>query len=205
MSINNITGNYSNYYKNSSIANSRLKDIQTTIDNLEKPFAISDSIDISTLDKNSKVSAVGGLIMDKGTAANTTLYVDKSTFSQIVSYSTNSSNCQWDELGIDDEKRWVVINGQRFECPLSEEEKEMRRRLRMGIIDILNEADEAEKEQRKNDYVKLNLGKYNKVEISEDNDSSNDKINNLIKNDKVMSMLADIIKINGGQGIIVTL
>lgn len=125
-----------------------------------------------------------------------------------MNYSTNNPECQWEEMGIDDEKRWVVINGQRFECPLSEEEKEARRRLRKGIIEILTEADK-EREKRKSKSkqerlgsVKLSFDKNNKINLNGNTSlQSSDKIKNLMKNDKIMKMLRDIDGINGGQGI----
>lgn len=207
MSINNITGNYGGYSNNLSMMNSGIKDGYSSKNSVERSLDFKDTIDISTSRKKlSRTSAVGGLTVDKGTAAHTTLYVDRASFNQIVNYTTNSPECKWEELGVDDEKRWVVVNGQRFECPLSKEEKELRRRLRKGLIEILDEADkEREKHKPKSEKynsVKISLDQNNKIKVDGDaNLQSNDKIKNLMSNDKVMKMLTDIMNLNGGQGI----
>lgn len=209
MSINNITRNYGGYLNNLSMMNSETKDTYSSKNSAGRSLEFKDSIDISTSRKSfPRINGIGGITIDKGTAAHTTLYVDRGSFEKILNYSTNNPECQWGEMGIDDEKRWVVINGQRFECPLSEEEKEARRRLRKGIIEILTEADK-EREKRKSKSkqerlgsVKLSFDKNNKINLNGNTSlQSSDKIKNLMKNDKVMKMLRDIDSINGGQGI----
>ncbi|WP_253197643.1 hypothetical protein [Clostridium algidicarnis] len=141
MSINNITENYGGYLNSLSMMNSEIKDGYSSKNSVERSLDFKDTIDVSTSRKNlSRTSAVGGLTVDKGTATHTTLYMDRASFNQIVNYTTNSPECKWQELGIDDEKRWVVVNGQRFECPLNKEEKELRRRLRKGLVEMLDEA-----------------------------------------------------------------
>lgn len=209
MSINNITRNYSGYLNNLPMMNSETKDTYSSKNSAGRSLEFKDSIDISTSRKNfPRANGIGGITIDKGTVAHTTLYVDRGSFEKILNYSTNNPECQWEEMGIDDEKRWVVINGQRFECPLSEEEKEARRRLRKGIIEILTEADK-EREKRKSKSkqerlgsVKLSFDKNNKINLNGNTSlQSSDKIKNLMKNDKVMKMLRDIDSINGGQGI----
>lgn len=215
MSINNITRNYGGYLNNLTMMNSETKDTYSSKNSAGRSLEFKDSIDISKSRKNfPRVNGIGGITIDKGTAAHTTLYVDRGSFNRILNHSTNNSECQWEEMGIDDEKRWVVINGQRFECPLSEEEKELRRRLRKGIIEILLEADK-EKEKHKSKSkskskklgsIKLSFDKNNKIKLNCDaNLQSSDKIKNLMKNDKVMKMLRDIDGINGGQGIMLSL
>ncbi len=46
-------------------------------------------------------------------------------------------------MGIDGEKRWGVVNGQRFECPLSEEEKEAFKGASLTLMDVLEEYEKA--------------------------------------------------------------
>ncbi len=48
-------------------------------------------------------------MLDKGTAANTTVYVNYSTFRQIVNYTANNEECPWTELGIDGEKDGLLL------------------------------------------------------------------------------------------------
>ena len=205
MGINNINGNYSMYSNGLSTKTCEVKDTYMSKGDVKKTLEFKDSIEISASQENiSRASRVGGVTIDKGTAAHTTLYVDRGSFNQIVDYTTNNPDCQWEELGIDDEKRWVVVNGQRFECPLSEQEKEMRRRLRKGLVEILDEADK-EMEKYKSKFQKkesatLTLDENNKVVLNGDeNIQLNDKIKALMSNDKVMNMLADIMKMNKGQ------
>ncbi|MDU1412771.1 MAG: hypothetical protein E6929_08145 [Clostridium sp.] len=205
MGINNINGNYSMYSNGLSTKTCEVKDSYMSKGDVKKTLEFKDSIEIAASQENiSRASRVGGVTIDKGTAAHTTLYVDRGSFNQIVDYTTNNPDCQWEELGIDDEKRWVVVNGQRFECPLSEQEKEMRRRLRKGLVEILDEADK-EMEKYKSKFQKkesatLTLDENNKVVLNVDeNIQLNDKIKALMSNDKVMNMLADIMKMNKGQ------
>lgn len=209
MSINNITRNYAGYFNDLSMRNPETKNTNSSKDSKRKPLEIKDQIDISTSRTNfSMTNSVGGITIDKGTAAHTTLYVDRASFNQIVDYTSNNPECKWEELGIDDEKRWVVVNGQRFECPLSKEEKEARKRLRKTLIEILTEA-EKEMEKRKSkskkqehEPIKLSVDGDNNINLSGyESLKSNDKIKNLQKNTKVMTMLKDIMNMNGGKGI----
>lgn len=85
--------------------------------------------------------------MDKGTAAWTTVNVSRKAFDSIVS-ATTGGTIQWEELGVDENKRWVVINGQRFECEHSPEEKAARRRAQMTLMDYLEAIKKFKKEQK---------------------------------------------------------
>ncbi|MFV3011623.1 hypothetical protein ACLD43_08310 [Clostridium botulinum] len=140
-----------------------------------------------------------GIMLDKGTAANTTVYVNYSTFRQIVNYTANNEECPWTELGIDDEKRWIVVNGQRFECPLSEEEKEAFKKASLTLFDVLEEYEKAKEklpsQGKENKKVEIDFDK-DKLSVS---DESNSKVSNLLKNKKVMSMLRDISKFSGNK------
>lgn len=200
MSSNNITGNYGGYLNSLSMMNSEVNGTYSSKNSVGKYSDFKDILDISTSRKNlSRTSAIGGITLDKGTAANTTLYVDRSSFDQIVNYTTNNPECKWEELGMDDEKRWIVVNGQRFECPLSKEEKEAIRRSKKGLIGMLDEAD---KEREKQGSVKLNFDKNNKIKLNGDvSVQLNDKIINLMNNDNVLNMLTNIMQMNAGQGI----
>lgn len=206
MNINNIRG-LMGYSRNSVINDLNSEKINSRKFNLKQSSEYRDKIDISKSARNISSTRGIGLCLDKGTAANTTLYVNRSTFNQIASYTTNNPDCKWDELGVDGEKRWVVVNGQRFECPLSKEEKEARKRLEeCNLIAILAKADkekEAHKiKSEKHNSVKLTLNEKNKIKKKDlKNYQSNDKIRNLMKNDKVMKMLSDIISTNGNKSI----
>lgn len=99
------------------------------------------------------------LSFDKGTAVDTTVTIDRVSFDKIVDYSTFNEP-KWEELGVDNDKRWVVINGQRFEVPHSPEEKALRRRLSRTFVDILNDYD---KENAKNHINKGKLEENSEV------------------------------------------
>ncbi|ACD22944.1 hypothetical protein FDE76_00870 [Clostridium botulinum] len=202
MQVNNngINNNklYTNYNQEINNINNKSKNNDISIKNNYK-----DKLDLSKDMRMaaSRSRAIMGPQLDKGTASNTTIYVDKSTFMQITNYSTNNSECQWDELGIDGEKRWVVINGQRFECPLSKEEKEAIKRASKTMLDYLIEADE-EKEEKEEKKENIDFKFNGDGSISIDDESllsSNPKLSGLLKNDKVMKMLKDIAKSNGGS------
>lgn len=210
MYINNETRLFSqlqNYGANKDNNFNKAKSM-VALDNKEI-YKQQDSINIST--HSSKIAgctAIGGLTVDKGTAANTTIYVNSATYDQILSYTTNNPNCKWEEMGFDDEKRWVVVNGQRFEYPLSEEEKEARRRFRENcdIVKVFEKEDKRRaklKEKKKPvTNVSLNFDLNKKASINNlEMLKSNSKIKNLMKNDKVMKMLSDISAQNGGIGI----
>ncbi|MBN1069028.1 hypothetical protein [Clostridium sp. ZS1] len=198
MQVNNngINNNklYANYNQEINNINNKSKNNDINIkDKLEL------SKDVRTLASRSR--AVMGPQLDKGTASNTTVYVDKSTFMQIANYTTNNSECQWDELGIDGEKRWVVVNGQRFECPLSKEEKEAIKRASKTMLDYLIEEDEKKKEkEEKKENIDFKFNGDGSISIDDESLlRSNPKLSGLLKNDKVMKMLKDIAKSNGGS------
>lgn len=135
------------------------------------------------------------LSMDIGTASHTTLYVDYSTFQSIATYTTNHPETQWTELGKDGEKRWIVVNGQRFESPLSEEEKAMMKRAEMTLLDFLQESEEHEEKTAPKEKVTLDFATKNGI-----TDSSNDpKINSLLQNEEVMEILKNISKSTKGK------
>ncbi|MGG3891772.1 hypothetical protein [Metabacillus fastidiosus] len=138
-------------------------------------------------------------VLDKGTAAHTTLYVDYSTFQQIANYTTNNPECEWSEIGVDGEKRWIVVNGQRFESPLSEEEKQAAKRVQLTLLDYMEESRKRREEilPKRDEFKKVELDfTNNSISTSLENDP---KIANLLKNEKVMNMLKDISKIRGGK------
>lgn len=150
-----------------------------------------DTVDISYKNKIS----TNILSLDKGTAADTTLYVDRSTFERIAVYTTNNPDCQWSEIGVDSEKRWIVVNGQRFETPLSEEEKAAAKRSQMTLLDHLQEYEKHKEETSSKDQVVFD---FTNKEIPSSH-KENPKIINLLQNDKVMEMLKNISKATKGK------
>lgn len=127
---------------------------------------------------NSQVLPIGSSF-DKGTASQTTVYVNRSAYGQILS-ATTFGETKWEEMGVDDEKRWVVVNGQRFECEHSPEEKAMRKRVQMTFMDYILEEDKKKKEENK--------GKDNGVGKPRGN------IDALSSNVEVMKLLSKIFK-----------
>lgn len=188
MRINSMMANYTN-----NIAKRPLNQDNAKI-NKENGIANDDNISIM----NVRSPYPSGLItMDKGTAKGTTINVDRSTIFNIINYAVNDvENSGFEELGMDDNKRWVVINGQRFECELSPEEKELIRKGKAGcnLLSYINESD-AEKyknnleKEKKKETIELQFNN-GKAELSYDN--NNPKIHNLLNNDKVMEMLSAI-------------
>ncbi|MBU5266527.1 hypothetical protein [Virgibacillus proomii] len=176
-----------------SSANSVNKETSTT-NSYKNPKR--DIVEIS----NTAVAMSGSL--DKGTAAHTTLYVDYSTFQQIANYTTNNPECHWSEMGVDGEKRWIVVNGQRFESPLSEEEKERMKRSSTSktLLDYLIEYEDKKAvwKKRANDLDKIEID-FNGSSPSINKQIVNSKLTNLFENEKVMKMLNDISKIRGGK------
>lgn len=90
---------------------------------------------------------------DKGTAAHTTVYVNSNAYNKIL-HATTFGQPQWEEMGCDGEKRWVVVNGQRFECPLTKEEKELRKKFEQNLVDILDESDKQKNKGKDNGAFK---------------------------------------------------
>ncbi|WP_315081670.1 hypothetical protein [uncultured Clostridium sp.] len=202
MQVNNngVNNNklYTNYNQEINNINNKSKNNDKNIKDNSK-----DKLDLSKDMRTaaSRSRAIMGPQLDKGTASNTTIYVDKSTFMQMMNYSANNSECQWDELGVDDEKRWIVINGQRFESPLTKEEKEAIKRISKTILDYIIEEDEKEKEkEEKKENIDFKFNGDGSISIDDESLlSSNPKLSGLLKNDKVMKMLKDIAKSNGGS------
>lgn len=154
----------------------------------------SDQKDTIQLPRTNKMSG-SILSLDKGTAFLTTLYVDNATFQKITAYTTNHPDNQWSELGKDGDKRWIVVNGQRFESPLSEEEKAMMKRAQMTLGDHLDEAEEYKEKTEPKEKVTLDFTSNDVINES----SENPKIVSLLKNEKVMAMLKDISKGSFGK------
>lgn len=97
------------------------------------------------------------LTLDKGTASSTTLYVDQKTMSNLMSDALLGGG-PWEECGKDDDKEWIVINGQRFERPLSPQEKAERRAAQKTLLDYMEEEeakrkDEEEKRKRESELT----------------------------------------------------
>lgn len=126
--------------------------------------------------------------LDKGTASHTTIQVDRNTFDKIANYTTYSGEVTWEELGKDENKRWIVVNGQRFECELSEQEKAMMKNAKKTLIDYMEEADEKRKK----------LENKQKIDYPISDNMDNEKLNNLKGNTVVVNMLDKLSKASGG-------
>lgn len=120
------------------------------------------------------------MTVDTGTAKDTTVYVGRLAFEQIVKESTYGS-LKWEELGGDDEKRWVVINGQRFECEHSPQEKALRKQIKEQSGKTL--LDYIEEHFDKDEFRKQKQDKGN--------------VEKLKSNSEVMKMLSRIFGCNG--------
>lgn len=79
-----------------------------------------------------------GTPFDKGTGAETTVHVSRSAFDKILNETTYGKT-KWEEFGVDDNKRWVVVNGQRFEVEHSAEEKARRKNASKTLLDYIIE------------------------------------------------------------------
>ncbi len=97
MNINNLKSSIDYSVVNNS--NKYTKDLRHS-DKIQN----SQNLQKDTLDISHSRRPNMGIMLDKGTAANTTVYVNYSTFRQIVSYTANNEECPWSELGIDGEK-----------------------------------------------------------------------------------------------------
>ena len=86
---------------------------------------------------NDKISTGMGH-MDKGTAAGTTVHVSRSAFDKILAETTHGET-KWEECGVDENKRWVVVNGQRFEVEHSAAEKARFKNASKTLLDYLEE------------------------------------------------------------------
>lgn len=195
MNINNFKIRYGQHSKQLPLPNWKAKNnVEKNTNNL----SFKDEINISTSAKKLAMeSSFGKMNLDKGTASNTTLYVDRLTFEQIADYTTGNPECSWEEFGMDDNKRWIVVNGQRFESPLSEAEKEAIRRAKKGLLGMLNDgcANRQNHQSRLQETIKLSLDKNDRLKINTNvNLESSDKIENLMKNDTVMMILTNIAK-----------
>lgn len=189
MNINNVKG-IMNY--NNALHRTNNTSKSNTVSNLYNNFK-KDTVELSSTGK----TIMGTL--DKGTAAETTLYVDYSTYSKILNYTTDNPECQWSEMGMDGEKRWVVVNGQRFECPLSEEEKAAIKRAKHTLLDYVEEhrlqKEKTMPKQKKSEQIDIDFTGTSNANIF----GIHPKINNLLGNEKVMNMLKDISKYTNGK------
>lgn len=162
---------------------------------LLKKEEIGDSIDISN--KGKKILNISGKL-NQHVPINSTVYVDTGTILKIMDFSTNNKEYQWSEMGKDTEKRWVVINGQRFESPLSEEEKRLMRNASKTMLDYIKEAEDErlERDRKRGIKTNLSLGEDGKLNTSDNIEDPN--IKNLMNNEVVCNMLSEMI----GKGIL---
>lgn len=184
MKINSISVNYTNNIPKRNL------NLDNTTSN--KGNVITADKSINKINVGSPYPS-GMTPIDKGTAKGTTINVDRSTIFSIINYAVNNTETSgFEELGMDDNKRWVVINGQRFESELSPEEKELIRKAKEGntLLSYIKESDDKKFERKENEKIQMNFNDSN-VELP-----NNTKIQNLLGNDKVMSMLSSIFNYN---------
>ncbi|MEE3809572.1 hypothetical protein V2H29_21775 [Lysinibacillus fusiformis] len=188
MNINNVKGmmNYNNVLHGTN-NKSKFNSISNQFNHFK------DAVELSSTGKTVMET------LDKGTAIKTTLYVDSYTYNQILNYTTNNPECQWSEMGFDGEKRWVVVNGQRFECPLSEKEKAARKRAQLTLLDYMEE------HRLQKEKTRLKHKKYEQIDIDFTGTSNasilgiDPKIDHLLSNEKAINMLKDISKYTNGK------
>lgn len=101
---------------------------------------------------------------------------------------TTYGETKWEELGVDNNKRWVVVNGQRFEVEHSAEEKARRKNAAKTLVDYMIESEEKMKEQNK-----FKAKKTDKL-------SSN--IETLKNNEELMNLLGNIFGLTSSEEIL---
>ncbi|GAA0076917.1 hypothetical protein UT300005_12950 [Clostridium sp. CTA-5] len=198
MQINN-NGIYNNTYNQGINQSNNLS--RNNILNSNNSY--KDKLELSNESRKVRRQPIMVFGLDKGTASNTTIFVNKGTFNQIANYTTDNPDCQWEEIGCDGVKRWVVVNGQRFECPLSKEERAAYEQASKTIIDYINEEEEKKEKKysdKESEPINFEFNVDGSISIGDESLlSSNPKISGLLKNEKVMTMLKDIAKLNGGS------
>jgi hypothetical protein len=165
----------------------------------------SNPTDFSQIASNITAGAVG-FKFDKGTAASTTVEVDKGTYNEIIDYSMNNKDYKWDEVGCDGTKKWVVIDGQRFDYSLSKSEKEAFSARWKTCCSFYNNSEienyNSNSKAKDKHLVSITLDKDNKAIVNKDEkESENSKITSLMKKPKVVKMLSDIMRINNRKSI----
>lgn len=134
-----------------------------------------------------KKSSLNRATFDKGTAAETTVKVNRSAFDRIVNETTYGET-KWEELGVDNNKRWVVVNGQRFEVEHSAEEKARRKNAAKTLVDYMIESEEKMKEQNKFKAKKA--------------DKLSNNIETLKNNEELMNLLGNIFGLTSSEEIL---
>jgi len=180
-SINNIT-HIKNIGSNKTNKNRNISLNSTKRDEFIKSDHSNNGFDLY----NNKIST-GGIPFDKGTGAQTTVHVSRSAFDKILNETTHGE-IKWEECGIDDNKRWVVVNGQRFEVEHSAEEKAMRKNASKTLLDYMMESEERMREQNK--------GKDNGIGKPRGN------IEVLENNKEVMKLLGKIFNSTTSEGVL---
>ncbi|MGL4848019.1 MAG: hypothetical protein ACRC28_03695 [Clostridium sp.] len=186
MQINSISMQYKNTIHRTNLDKTDI--------NLNKENNISKKVNVNQINANSSPYPSGMIPVDKGTAAQTTVNVDRSTILSIMNYAANNPDTSgFEEMGMDDNKRWVVINGQRFETELTAREKELIKKAkeRCGLISLLNTSSANKYKKLSEETVEL---EFNGDSVDVSNTTNNPKLQNLLNNDKVMSMFAVISK-----------
>lgn len=129
----------------------------------------------------------GRISVDTGTASKTTVQVSRSAFDKILN-ATTYGETKWEECGNDGNKRWVVVNGQRFEVQLSAAEKAKMKNSQKKFLDYIVESDSKIKEENK--------GKCNGMNKPLGN------IEALRNNKEVVELLGKIFNANTSEGVL---
>lgn len=129
--------------------------------------------------------------VDKGTAAETTILLDSASFDRLMHKTTpENGEALWSEMGGDQDKKWVVINGQRFEYRYTEQEKAAHAAMRgKSLMEYLEEA-EQEREKNRTDEPETTL--TFPVDPKALAESDDPKLRNLAENAPVMAILTGL-------------
>lgn len=180
-SLNNIA------QTKSSQLNKTNKDKNTNINSNKRDEFIKSDYSNDRLELYNNKILSGGFAVDKGTAAHTTVQVSRSAFDKILNATTNGET-KWEECGVDDNKRWVVVNGQRFEVEHSAAEKARRKNASKTFLDYIIESDERMREQNKSKDNGIGKPRGN--------------IEALKNNEEVMKLLGKIFNSDTSEGIL---
>ena len=165
MKIGNIT-NFTQIKTNSLNNIHTSKENGDNIGKSKDTFIKSDKPN-NKLDLYTKKITPNRLSLDKGTASHTTVFVNRQAFDKILNETTYGET-KWEEFGVSNNKRWVVVNGQRFEVEQSAEEKARIKNATKTLVDYILESEENIKEKEK--YKDNGIGKpKGNIEALEDN------------------------------------
>lgn len=154
MRIENIT-NFTQIKKNSLNNIHSRRENGDNVGKSKDTFIKSDRPN-NKLDLYTKNISPSWMSVDKGTASHTTISINRQAFDKILNETTYGET-KWEECGVDNNKRWVVVNGQRFEVEHSAEEKARIKNASKTLIDYILESEENIKE--KEEFNNNGIGK----------------------------------------------